>query len=666
MGAGDNATDVVIPSVFISSVECERIRLAAGSGLVGSLVAQDQGGAAFRDGSMDNGIIAHEYGHGISTRLTGGPGNSSCLNSGVSGNAEESSGMGEGWSDFFALATTAQPGDTGNKRRGIGTYAIKESVNGRGIRTFPYTTDMSVNPHTYDDVITEGVPHGVGSVWCAMIWDLYWAFSDTYGWDPDPVNGTGGNNMAIQLVMDGLKYQDCHPSFTDARDAILLADTINHDGANGCLIWSVFARRGLGSNADAGSEHTRGDGKEGFDVPQSCLDEIRFTKNMTPEITAGDHIDVTIKLVNYRDFALTNVVIEDPVPAGCNYLTGSGSIDPTVGSSLVWAIPSVPPDGELTITYKLQTLATNHSVRMHYDDMEGFPEERYDVYFDPSGTTSNFWYPQDVLVRSGSLAWSVGDVETESEHFMQNYEPYTISGHYPVYRFYHYYNTETGADGGFLEISTNDGDSWTSLAPHMFRNTYPRQLQYTTFAIPNLFAFSGLSSPTLEMIPVYIDLRDYIGEDNVKIRYRFGTDENTSGDGWYVDDVEIMDAVIYNSQACVSSDEIDVVCAEAPERGTIVDSQITIGTEDGDSPVEFALMPNPAGSFVQLILSAAKSETAQIAVYNLTGQFVSSSVWNLAEGMNQQVIDLNRLAPGMYVVQVRTSEGMRSEKFIKE
>jgi hypothetical protein len=32
------------------------------------------------DGDFDNGIIAHEYGHGISTRLAGGRNNSSCLN----------------------------------------------------------------------------------------------------------------------------------------------------------------------------------------------------------------------------------------------------------------------------------------------------------------------------------------------------------------------------------------------------------------------------------------------------------------------------------------------------------------------------------------------------------------------------------------------------------
>ena len=46
-----------------------------------------------RDSDLDNGVIAHEYGHGISNRLTGGPTTVTCLN-----NAEQ---MGEGWSDWF-------------------------------------------------------------------------------------------------------------------------------------------------------------------------------------------------------------------------------------------------------------------------------------------------------------------------------------------------------------------------------------------------------------------------------------------------------------------------------------------------------------------------------------------------------------------------------------
>jgi hypothetical protein len=35
-----------------------------------------------KDGDLDNGVISHEYTHGISNRLTGGPSNAGCLQNG--------------------------------------------------------------------------------------------------------------------------------------------------------------------------------------------------------------------------------------------------------------------------------------------------------------------------------------------------------------------------------------------------------------------------------------------------------------------------------------------------------------------------------------------------------------------------------------------------------
>ena len=77
-----------------------------------------------------------------------------------------------------------------------------------------------------------------------MLWDMYWLLIDEYGYDADLVSGSGGNNLALQLVLDGLKLQECNPTFTDGRDAILLADEVNSDGANRCTIWRAFAKRG--------------------------------------------------------------------------------------------------------------------------------------------------------------------------------------------------------------------------------------------------------------------------------------------------------------------------------------------------------------------------------------------------------------------------------------
>jgi PKD repeat protein len=76
--------------------------------------------------------------------------------------------------------------------------------------------------------------------------------------------------MTMQLVIDGLKLQPCSPGFVDGRDAILRADSILYGGANRCLIWEVFARRGLGYSADQGSSANRSDQVEAFDIPPTC------------------------------------------------------------------------------------------------------------------------------------------------------------------------------------------------------------------------------------------------------------------------------------------------------------------------------------------------------------------------------------------------------------
>jgi len=104
-----------------------------------------------------------------------------------------------------------------------------------------------------------------------MLWEMTWDLIDEYGFDADFYNGTGGNNIAMALVIEGLKLQPCNPGFVDGRDAILAADQALYGGANECLIWEAFARRGLGVNADQGSTGNKNDGTEDFDLPAVCL-----------------------------------------------------------------------------------------------------------------------------------------------------------------------------------------------------------------------------------------------------------------------------------------------------------------------------------------------------------------------------------------------------------
>ncbi|QAA82960.1 T9SS type A sorting domain-containing protein [Aequorivita sp. H23M31] len=243
-----------------------------------------------KDGDFDALVIMHEYGHGVSVRLTGGAGSAGCLN-----NNEQ---MGEGWSDFFGTLLTMKATDQPEDPRAVGTYLFGQGINGGGIRDYPYSTDMSVNPQTYDFIKTAAVPHGVGSVWAQMLWEMTWGLIDAHGFDSNPYNFTGnvnvdkGNTQALALVTEGLKLQPCSPGFIDGRDAILAADQAIYGGANQCIIWDAFAKRGLGASASQGSSMSVGDGVQAFDTPSqlaalSIFEEVCISAEIMTGLRGG-------------------------------------------------------------------------------------------------------------------------------------------------------------------------------------------------------------------------------------------------------------------------------------------------------------------------------------------------------------------------------------------
>jgi hypothetical protein len=257
---GGNAA---IPSVAIGSDDGQEFLTALNNHNVTGIVGDHPVPGVDRDTDLDNGVIAHEYGHGVSNRLTGGPLVTNCL-----GNAEQ---MGEGWSDLMSLFIHADPADMATDAREIGVWSLGAGY--QGIRLFPYSTDFGVNPQTYDSIITNGTsPHSLGEVWALMVWEVYWNLVAAHGFNPDIYDDwtTGGNNLTFQLVMDGMKLQPCSPGMVDGRDAILAADMALTGGVNQCAIWEGFAKRGLGFSADQGSPFSRLDGTEAFDMPASC------------------------------------------------------------------------------------------------------------------------------------------------------------------------------------------------------------------------------------------------------------------------------------------------------------------------------------------------------------------------------------------------------------
>src|SRR5262249_51737406 len=108
--------------------------------LLASLLWDGSGGAEL-DSSYDASVIVHEYTHGVSTRLAG-------TDSSTGLRSTQGAGMGEGWSDFFAMSflTGDSPLDTA-----VATGGYVTQLN-RGVRNYPYTTRFDLDPLTFGDI----------------------------------------------------------------------------------------------------------------------------------------------------------------------------------------------------------------------------------------------------------------------------------------------------------------------------------------------------------------------------------------------------------------------------------------------------------------------------------------------------------------------------------
>jgi len=542
MGGSDPG--ITIPSIMLSMTDCDVIKAEMPSVEI-EFTLNDTGEL---DSDMDNSVIAHEYGHGISIRLTGGPNTSNCL----SGSEQ----MGEGWSDFFGLVTSIEVGDLAETGKGIGSYLVNEPATGNGIRTYPYSTDMSINEHTYDDIKTETVPHGVGTVWAIMLWEMTWELINVYGFDPDLYNGVGGNNMAMALVIEGLKLQPCNPGFVDGRDAILAADDILYGGVNNCLIWDAFAKRGLGFSATQGSSSSRSDGNEAFDTPDSCIGDMTIEVATAAEmVTVGDTLEYVISTINVAASEATGVEITNVLPNGIEYVPGTLSSGSENNGTITSDLVTLATNEELILDFDVEVTAgaTTSSINV-YEDFE----YDYSEWIISSGQGTDIFAYNTTNPFRGSGAFFVPNRANQNSQYL-NIENIVLN-EAPIFVFNHYYDTEPGKDGGMVEISSDGGTTWIDLGPAMLTNGYNGILEDgSNNDIDNRDAFTGQSNSYLRTM---IDLAAY-ASSTVDIRFFFGTNDQRAYDGWYLDDIIIYDGYLQVNTACVNSYQGFSLCADA-------------------------------------------------------------------------------------------------------
>ncbi|MBN9383345.1 MAG: M36 family metallopeptidase [Chitinophagaceae bacterium] len=509
-------TTITIPALMVSDTTANKL-YANTTGLNASISATGQ----YRDGALDNGLISHEYTHGISNRLTGGPANAYCLI-----NAEQ---MGEGWSDYVALMvttdwSTASTGD-GTKKRTFGTYALGQPSTGPGFRNYPYSTDMGVDPWTYAMLATNtnGEAHNIGEIWCSMLWDMTWNIIQMEGIDADIYHGTKGNNIALQLVIEAMKYQPCSPGFMDGRDAILKADSILYNYAHKCAIWNAFARRGMGKSASQGSSDDYTDGTAAYDLPSGL--SLSQSANKTA-LAQGDHIIYTIKA--YCDCSpLTNVSIVDTLSNNLGFISAPGG---------TYTSPAVRFNGLNFAANETKTLTVEARANGAYASPDTLINDNREsgsyTWTATAKTGSTFFSQSTTRSHSPTHAWYASDaaVLTDFAITSGDIHPDTLT----TLSFWHYFETDPAFDGGVVEISTDGGVTWRDLGPYMVQNGYNSSLSPSTSGLGNRQAFTGSSGGVF--IRTMASLTGFAGT-TARIRFRFASDNSVGSDGWYIDDI---------------------------------------------------------------------------------------------------------------------------------
>lgn len=356
-----------------------------------------------RDGSLDAEIVIHELTHGLSNRLIG---NGAGLDWDIGG------GMGEGWSDFYALSLLNNTNaDNPNGKYAAGSYATYK-LGGLtdnylyGIRRFPYSTDNSVNPLTWADVddvtnnLSGGIAasplnfngnggcevHNIGEIWCNTLWEVRSRII------ADPAVGNGsvpvGSNRMLQIVTDGMKMTPINPSFIDARDAIIAADAATNAAASELAIWQGFADRGLGYKASAPYSRIYGWSAghvsigESFDIPYLDVQSVAVSDsigNNNGAIDPNEPVKITVKLKNPWRKASFGVASATATltssTAGVSIFTGNSTYPAIAalgnadGTQFQFTAPSGATAGQalkftITVTSSLGTKAVPFTLRV--------------------------------------------------------------------------------------------------------------------------------------------------------------------------------------------------------------------------------------------------------------------------------------------------------------
>jgi hypothetical protein len=527
------------------------------------------------DGDLDATIVLHELTHGLSNRLHSNA-------NGLTTNMAR--GMGEGYSDFYAHCLLSEPSDPINGIYTIGGYALYRKFSGftsnyfYGIRRFPKAVksftggpgNHSFNPLTFADAdstqfnVSDGafpastVPsgsvdqvHNLGEIWSSALWEVRAKFITRLGWSV-------GNRRILQIVTDGMKLAPSNPTFLQERDAIIAAAQAGGSPADVADIWSGFAIRGMGSSAvvvNPGSGNSDTRVMESFDSPNltqtAGLTVSDPAGNNNGYAEPGEQISVTIPLTNITGVDANNVSAQITGGGSANYGTiGSGA---TVSRSIGYTVPAATPCGT-SINLSISVNSSIGSVNFTRTIIVGVPSNVAAENFDnvaapavPSGWTVtqvqggvNFLSTTELPDTAPNAMFAL-DPPTNGGGTDLTSPPLVVSAQAATVTFQNRYDTEANWDGGVLEISIGGGDFQDIIAAggRFITGGYNGVLGTSTNnPLNGRAAWTGSSGGVY--ITTSVQLPPAAAGQTVRLKWRFGADNNGAVTGWFVDTVRFV------------------------------------------------------------------------------------------------------------------------------
>jgi extracellular elastinolytic metalloproteinase len=103
--------------------------------------------------------------------------------------------------------------------------------------------------------------HFDGEVYGAIGWDLWKAYKAA---------GLGQGDILADLV-GGMNFTPASPNFQQMRDGILMGLTASVHDARACMVWSSFAKYGVGVGASSIVRGKKITVTESFALPPECV-----------------------------------------------------------------------------------------------------------------------------------------------------------------------------------------------------------------------------------------------------------------------------------------------------------------------------------------------------------------------------------------------------------